>query len=60
MLSILRILYMDPHVSEYIIYYFDNTVNRLLKLSSEIVFQFITVLQAICLIEYVCYDSCCK
>ena len=57
MLSILHILYMDPHVSKYIIYYFDNTVNRLLKLSSEIVFQFITVLQAICLIEYVRYDS---
>ena len=52
MLSILRILYMDPHVSKYIIYYFDNTVNRLLKLSSEIVFQFITMLHAICLIEY--------
>ena len=57
MLSILHILYMDPHVSKYIIYYFDNTVNRFLKLSFEIVFQFITVLQAISLIEYVRYDS---
>ena len=56
-LSILHILCMDSHVSKYIIYYFDNTVNRLLKLSSEIVLQFITVLQAICLIEYVRYDS---
>ena len=53
MLSILHILYMDPHVSKYIIYYFGTTVNWLLKLSSEIVFQFITVLQAICLIERV-------
>ena len=27
MLSILHILYMDPHVSKYIIYYFGTTVN---------------------------------
>jgi len=40
MLSILHILYMDPHVSKYIlvIYYFGTNVNWLLKLSSEIVF----------------------
>ena len=40
MLSILHMLYMDPHVSKYITYYFGNTVNRILKLSSKIVFQF--------------------
>ena len=33
MLSILHILYMDPHVSKYIIYYFGTTVNWLLKFS---------------------------
>ena len=40
MLSILHMLYMDPHVSKYITYYFGNTVNLILKLLSKIVFQF--------------------
>ena len=40
MLSILHFTYMDPHVSKYITYYFGHTVNQILKLSSEIVFQF--------------------
>ena len=39
MLSILHILYMDPHVSKYIIYYFNNKSN-----SEVIIWNFIQII----------------